>query len=193
MGRKIIYYLILKFCNNNIKILNNLQRKYADTICKNGGDILEIGFGAGTTSRFIQKHNIKTHTIIEIDSYFYSKLKEWAMNKKNVITIKGDWKDSIPKSKKYDGIIFDLSDSPDNDPKRKNILKKVIDLHTKKGTRLVCSTDRIFDKELYIKEGHKHEEIKGLFPKLKWYNFLSKLIPENVITKKKKKGVIIYN
>ena len=104
MGRKIIYYLILKFCNNNIKILNNLQRKYADTICKNGGDILEIGFGAGTTSRFIQKHNIKTHTIIEIDSYFYSKLKEWAMNKKNVITIKGDWKDSIPKSKKYDGI-----------------------------------------------------------------------------------------
>ena len=193
MGRKIIYYLILKFCNNNIKILNNLQRKYADTICKNGGDILEIGFGAGTTSRFIQKHNIKTHTIIEIDSYFYSKLKEWAMNKKNVITIKGAWKDRIPKSKKYDGIIFDLSDSPDNDPKRKNILKKVIDLHTKKGTRLVCSTDRIFDKELYIKEGHKHEEIKGLFPKLKWYNFLSKLIPENVITRKKKKGVIIYN
>jgi|TARA_B100001778_G_C18511845_1_gene594589 hypothetical protein len=192
MKRSIIYYWILKFCNNRIKILNNLQHKYVDTICENGGDILEIGFGAGTTSNAIQKHNIKTHTIVEIDSYFYDKLKKWSMNKSNVITIKGDWKDSIPEGKKYDGIIFDLSDSPDNDPNRKYILKKIIDSHTRKGTRLVCSTDRLFDKELYTKEGHKHEEIKGLYPKLKWYNILSKLVPNEVINRKKKKGVIIY-
>ena len=76
MKKSIIYYWILKFCNNKIKILNNLHRKYAEVICKNGGDILEIGFGGGITSEMIQNCNIKTHTIIEIDSYFYGKLKK---------------------------------------------------------------------------------------------------------------------
>jgi hypothetical protein len=193
MKKSIIYYWILKFCNNKIKILNNLHRKYAEVICKNGGDILEIGFGAGTTSNRIQKYNIKTHTIIEIDCYFYDKLKKWSMNKPNVITVKGDWKNSIPEGKKYDGIIFDLSDSPDNDPNRKYLLKEIINSHTKKGTKLVCSTDKLFDKEMYLSEGHEHKEINGLDIKLKWYNLLSNLIPTNVINRKKKKGVIIYN
>ena len=65
MGRKIIYYLILKFCNNNIKILNNLQRKYADTICKNGGD---IHYGSTMPERNLMKSPIYTNSLGEIEN-----------------------------------------------------------------------------------------------------------------------------
>ena len=66
MKKSIIYYWILKFCNNKIKILNNLHRKYAEVICKNGGDILEIGFGMGISATHIQSYDINSHTSIEI-------------------------------------------------------------------------------------------------------------------------------
>jgi len=191
--RQNIYYNILKFCNIKIPILNNLHKRYAEVICKNGGDILEVGFGAGTTSSFIQQQNIKTHTILEIDDFFFNKLTKWAYTKPNVIPLKGDWLTNIPKNKKYDGIILDMSISPDNNKDRKMKLLSVLKSYTKAGTVLVCTTDMLFNKNLYIEEGHTHREIEGLFPKLKWYDLLSKCVPKYVIENKRKKGQIIYN
>tara|TARA_R110002110_G_scaffold61133_1_gene171840 strand:- start:36 stop:614 length:579 start_codon:yes stop_codon:yes gene_type:complete len=191
--RQNIYYNILKFCNIKIVTLNNLHKRYAEVVCKNGGDILEVGFGAGTTSSFIQQQNIKTHTILEIDDFFFNKLTKWVGKKPNTIAIKGDWLTSIPKNKKYDGIILDMSISPDNNKDRKTKLVSALKNHTKEGTILVCTTDMLFNKNLYIEEGHTHKEIEGLFPKLKWYDLLSKCIPTYVIENKRKKGQIIYN
>jgi hypothetical protein len=191
--KKYIYYNLLKFCNIKIPLLNNLHRRYAEVVCKNGGDILEVGFGAGTTSSFIQKQNIKTHTILEINDFFFDKLYTWSQTKDNVIPLKGDWLTDIPPNKKYDGIILDMGISPDNNKDRKMKLLSILKSHTKAGTILVCTTDVLFNKNIYIEEGHTHKEIEGLFPTLKWYDFLSKLIPTYIIENKKKKGVIIYN
>ena len=42
-----------------------LMKKFAEVVTKNGGDILEIGFGMGLSASEIQTYNIKSHTIIE--------------------------------------------------------------------------------------------------------------------------------
>ena len=85
----------------------DLMQEHAKVVTENGGDILEIGFGMGICSNFIQEANINTHTIIEINDQIFERLLEWAKDKPNVIPIKGDWFNSIPKDKKYDGIMHD--------------------------------------------------------------------------------------
>jgi predicted O-methyltransferase YrrM len=106
----------------------SLMKKHAEIVTENGGDILEIGFGMGICSSFIQEQNIKSHTIIEIHNEVFEKLVEWAKDKPKVIPIKGDWLDSIP-NKQYDGIMFDTW--KDN---KISQFKKLIPQHTKPGT-----------------------------------------------------------
>jgi spermidine synthase len=85
----------------------SLMGEHAKIVTENGGDILEIGFGMNICADFIQEADIKSHTIIEIHDEVFERLQEWAKGKPNVIPIKGDWFDSIPKDKKYDGIMHD--------------------------------------------------------------------------------------
>jgi spermidine synthase len=85
----------------------DLMQEHAKVVTENGGDILEIGCGMGICSNFIQEANINTHTIIEINDQIFERLLEWAKDKPNIIPIKGDWFNSIPKDKKYDGIMHD--------------------------------------------------------------------------------------
>ena len=126
----------------------------------------------------IQKHNIKTHTIIERDDVFFKKLYEWGNNKDNVKTIHGDWVNSIPKDEKYDGIFLDLWDNIE-DYSRRVELFRMVEKHTKPGTILVCTTENILDNELYTEKNYKCQEIKTEKPKLKWYNILSHIIKTN--------------
>ena len=105
-----------------------MMEKHAEVVTENGGDILEIGFGMGICSDFIQTHQINSHTIIEIHDQVFEKLLEWAKDKPNVIPIKGDWINSIPQ-KTYDGIMFDTW--KDN---RNHHFKKLIKNHIKEGT-----------------------------------------------------------
>jgi len=184
---KKIKYKVLLFIlklTKSVKIINSLQTQWVNEVCKNGGDILEIGFGGGVIASYIQKHNIKTHTIIESDNFFFSELLKWGKNKSNLIKIKGKWQDSIPPNKKYDGILIDLWNN-DEDYKYKKLLFSTIKKHVKSGTVLVCVTTNILDKKLYIKDGNKYEEIKHHKSKIKWYNLISK----NIL-KKSKKGMI---
>ena len=171
-------YWVLKIFHGNCIILNTLRRNYIKHVCSNGGNILEIGFGAGITSEMIQKHNIKTHTIIERDDVFFKKLYEWGNNKDNVKTIHGDWVNSIPKDEKYDGIFLDLWDNIE-DYSRRVELFRMVEKHTKPGTILVCTTENILDNELYTEKNYKCQEIKTEKPKLKWYNILSHIIKTN--------------
>tara|TARA_R110001583_G_scaffold77454_2_gene210825 strand:- start:276 stop:815 length:540 start_codon:yes stop_codon:yes gene_type:complete len=109
-----------------------MMKKHAEVVTQNGGDILEIGFGMGICASFIQSHNIKSHTIIEIHEQVFEKLLEWAQDKPNVIPVKGDWLDSIP-NKQYDGVMFDTW-------KENRIIqfKKLIPNHIKKGSIFTC-------------------------------------------------------
>ena len=79
----------------------------ANYICKNGGDILEIGFGMGISANHIQANDINSHTIVENHPQVIEKLKAWAQDKSNVIIVEGDWyqvKDSLST---YDGVFYD--------------------------------------------------------------------------------------
>ena len=82
-----------------------IMEKSAEYICESKGDILEIGFGMGICSDFIQAQNVKSHTIVEIHPQVIEKLKIWADGKDNVTIIEGDWSDVELDS--YDGIFLD--------------------------------------------------------------------------------------
>ena len=86
---------------------DSLMKSSADYVCKNGGDILEIGFGMGISANYIQSHNINSHTIIENHPDIIPRALEWSKDKPNVTIIQGGWYDNLHKLSKYDGIFYD--------------------------------------------------------------------------------------
>ena len=84
-----------------------IMKRSAEFICQNGGDILEIGFGMGIASDWIQTHSISSHVIIEMHPQIADKAREWASDKPNVTIIEGDWIDILPTLASFDGIFFD--------------------------------------------------------------------------------------
>ena len=83
-----------------------IMEKSAEYICHNKGDILEIGFGMGLCSDYIQSQGVNSHTIIEIHPQIIEKLKTWASGKSNVTIVEGDWY-TVNGLSTYDGIFLD--------------------------------------------------------------------------------------
>ena len=83
-----------------------IMENSAKFICHNKGDILEIGFGMGICSDYIQAQGVNSHTIVEIHPQIIEKLKIWANGKSNVTIVEGDW-NSIEDLSTYDGIFID--------------------------------------------------------------------------------------
>jgi len=87
-----------------------IMEESAKVICKNGGDILNVGFGLGIIDSYIQQHKIKSHTIIEIHPGVIQHAKNLGFDKKARLC-QGDWRVWISKfkeeGKKFDGIYFD--------------------------------------------------------------------------------------
>ena len=83
-----------------------IMERSAEFICHNKGDILEIGFGMGICSDYIQGHDVNSHTIIEIHPQILDNLTAWAEDKGNITIIDGDWSD-LNLSNTYDGIFID--------------------------------------------------------------------------------------
>ena len=86
-----------------------IMKKHSEVITRNGGDILELGFGMGISADYIQKQNINSHTIIENNEVVFEKLKVWAEDKPNVKIIEKLWYDAYTDGdfEKYDGIFYD--------------------------------------------------------------------------------------
>ena len=83
-----------------------IMEKSAEFICHNKGDILEIGFGMGMCSDYIQAQGVNSHTIVEIHPQIIEKLKVWAEDKSNITIVEGDWYD-VNGLSTYDGIFLD--------------------------------------------------------------------------------------
>ena len=83
-----------------------IMKAHAEITCRNGGHILEVGFGMGISANYIQKQDIKSHTIIELNDEVYKKAVEWAKDKPNTEIVSGDWK-TVELNKKFDAIFFD--------------------------------------------------------------------------------------
>lgn len=86
-----------------------LMNRLANIVTKNGGHILEIGFGLGLSATAVQNNlKVTSHTIIEVHPEIYEKGLIWAKNRKNTKIILGDWRDVIPTlDMKYNGILHD--------------------------------------------------------------------------------------
>ena len=82
-----------------------IMEKSAEYICQSKGDVLEIGFGMGICSDYIQSQDVNSHTIVEIHPQVIEKLKVWSEDKDNVTIVEGDW-DSLELGT-YDGIFLD--------------------------------------------------------------------------------------
>ena len=82
-----------------------IMEKSAEYICQSKGDILEIGFGMGICSDYIQAQDVNSHTIVEIHPQIIEKLNTWAEDKDNVTIVEGDW-NSVELGT-YDGIFLD--------------------------------------------------------------------------------------
>ena len=83
-----------------------IMEKYAEFICHNNGDILEIGFGMGICADYIQAQGVNSHTIVEIHPQIIEKLWTWAYGRDNITIIEGDWA-SVSGFGTYDGIFLD--------------------------------------------------------------------------------------
>jgi hypothetical protein len=72
------------------------------------GDVLEIGFGLGYSASEIQKYNVNSHTIIEVDPIVCEKALEWAEQyDTNIHIINGEWPYLFDRTNKYDCFFFD--------------------------------------------------------------------------------------
>ena len=87
----------------------SLMNKLAEIVTKNGGDILELGFGMHISADAIQSNpNVTSHTIIEVHPDIYRIALLWAKNKPNTRILLGDWVDILPTlDQKFDGILHD--------------------------------------------------------------------------------------
>ena len=89
-----------------------IMEKTSEYICQSKGDILEIGFGMGICSDYIQAEGVNSHTIVEIHPQIIEKLKIWAEDKDNVTIVEGDWH-NVELSGSYDGIFIDTYEDSD--------------------------------------------------------------------------------
>jgi guanidinoacetate N-methyltransferase len=87
----------------------SLMIKLAEIATKNGGDILELGFGMHLSADGVQSNpNVTSHTIIELHKDIHKLALEWAKDKPNTEILLGGWIDVLPTiTKKFDGILHD--------------------------------------------------------------------------------------
>jgi len=147
-GEKIEIQNTKKNGNNVIMHIGEkyLMTKLAEIVTKNGGDILEIGFGMHLSADAIQSNaNVTSHTIIEIHPVQYERALEWAkLQKIKTTVILGDWIELLPLTNmKFDGVLHDTHLDP-NIPK---FLDYIVD-NCKKGTIVGFFEFQKFDARL---------------------------------------------
>lgn len=85
------------------------MREMARIASSEHGDVLEIGYGLGLASNYIQEFNVRSHTIIELHPGVFKRLATWAASKPNVKAIEGAWEDIVStfQDESFDAILFD--------------------------------------------------------------------------------------
>lgn len=73
-----------------------------------GGDVLEVGFGRGVGSDFIQAGGVRSHTIVECNDSVVARYRQWrdGYPKADIRLLHGLWQDVMPQAGQFDGIFF---------------------------------------------------------------------------------------
>jgi guanidinoacetate N-methyltransferase len=85
-----------------------LMRAMAQEVTASHGDVLEIGFGRGIGSDFIQEYGVRSHTIVEVNDSVVERYHEWRRKYPNSTfhLLHGLWQEKVPEFGQYDGIFF---------------------------------------------------------------------------------------
>lgn len=88
---------------------DNYMKALADVATRNGGRVLELGFGMGISAGHVQANKLDEHVIIEANAEVFEKLKAFAAEHPSVTPKHGFWQDVIPTLEpgSFDGILFD--------------------------------------------------------------------------------------
>lgn len=86
-----------------------LMRAMARGVTQSHGNVLEIGFGRGLASGFIQEGEVRSHTIIECNDSVISRFFEpWRARfaERDIRLVRGKWQEAIGTLGQFDGIFF---------------------------------------------------------------------------------------
>ena len=70
------------------------------------GEVLEVGFALGISSKRIQTFNPKHHTIIESDPKIAAKAATWADGNPNISVVQSNWQTALATLGRFDSIFF---------------------------------------------------------------------------------------
>jgi guanidinoacetate N-methyltransferase len=85
-----------------------IMQAMAKAVTGNHGDVVEIGFGRGIASDFIQDCGVSSHTIIECNPDVIRQCETWREqhSQAEIDIVTGMWQDVIDTLGEYDGIFF---------------------------------------------------------------------------------------
>jgi hypothetical protein len=151
-----------------------IMEKCAEYICESKGDILEIGFGMGICSDYIQAQGVNSHTIVEIHPQIIEKLKVWADDKSNVTIVEGDW--SSVNLSTYDGIFLDTFADDNLDT-----FKDFVSSKAKSGAKVTYWNNWITEDNKYSFNSISFEEvditpIENMYTNLQSKYFMPKVV-----------------
>tara|TARA_R110002153_G_scaffold75608_2_gene195342 strand:+ start:319 stop:990 length:672 start_codon:yes stop_codon:yes gene_type:complete len=136
----------------NYQVMMEWEKPYMETLVRRlnpKGDVLEIGFGLGYSANEIQKHNIKSHTIIEDNKGVLKRLKTWSKKQKHKVNIiEGTWQNQLKNLGQFDSIFFDDSPNPKhpdyNDTRIFDFYYDILENHVNKNCKFVFYLDNEF-------------------------------------------------
>ncbi len=85
-----------------------VMRAMAAAVTAAKGDVLEIGFGRGVASDFIQDGQPASHTIVECNDTIIERYERWKKGHANadILMLEGMWQDVMGDAGQFDGILF---------------------------------------------------------------------------------------
>ena len=91
--------------------------RMAELVTAQNGDILEVGFGRGVGSQYIQNYGARSHTVIECNDSVITRFKNWQAThpEADIRLSHGLWQDELPKLGAFDGIFFHTYPLNEND------------------------------------------------------------------------------
>ena len=80
-------------------------------------DVLEVGFGRGIASTFVQQMGVRTHTIVECNDSVVRRFEQWKRDysTSDIRLLHGRWQDRVEELGHFDGILFHTYPLTDED------------------------------------------------------------------------------
>ena len=85
-----------------------LMEAMAAIAARSHGDVLEIGFGRGVSAGMIQRHGVRSHTVIECNPSVLGRFDRWreTLPDRDIRIVPGLWQDVIGSLGDFDAVFF---------------------------------------------------------------------------------------